>query len=223
MNKRKTSAKIGMIICVIVGLSLIFTGIFVPSIMKKRTFEYSEDYGFYGINYEFEIHTKEKLDVTTGKIKIKIAGTNTETFKIDFDNEESDPDENEYIFELTLTGENSHLFNEIIEIEIYNTAGKLLKFEPETMGSNFTLIPMTIFPIFFGIVFFVMGMMIISVKNAKVDVQDTLKATETITSQTEVIKVKEEDKTITCQYCGLENSKDNAKCEHCGGPLYRNK
>ena len=37
------------------------------------------------------------------------------------------------------------------------------------------------------------------------------------------VKVKEEDKTITCKYCGLENDRNNAKCEHCGGPLYRNK
>ena len=60
-------------------------------------------------------------------------------------------------------------------------------------------------------------------KNARVLAGGTFKTVQTVASQTEMVKVKEEDKTITCKYCGLENDKDNAKCEYCGGPLYRNK
>ena len=82
MVKRKRSAKVGLIISIIVGLSLIFTGIFFPIMMRKSTFEYSEDFRFDKMYYEFDIDTKEKLNTETGKVKIKVQGTNTETFEI---------------------------------------------------------------------------------------------------------------------------------------------
>ncbi len=221
MDKRKTSAKIGMIICLIVGLCLIFTGIFIPRAMKKRTFEYTEDFEFDKMYYEFEIDTKEKLDVDTGKVKIKVQGTNKETFEIYFDKEESDTHEGEYVFVTLLLDDDASIFNELIEIEIYNESGKLLTFTPESMGSNFSVLPLTIFPIFFGVVIIVFGIIIFLSKNARVLAESTLATVQTIAPQTEIVKVKEEDKTITCKYCGLENDRNNAKCEHCGGPLFR--
>ena len=220
MNKRKMSSKIGMIICFVVGLCLIFTGIFVPKTLKKRTFEYSEDFDFAKVSYEFEIDTKDKLDINTGKVKIKIKGTDTKTFNIYFDSEDSDIHENEYSFAVDLFNEDASLFNEIIEIEIYDNSGNLLTFKPETMSSNFSLIPMTIVPIFAGVVFLIVGVLLIVSKSAKVEVEESV---QTVTEKIEQVIVKEEDKTITCKYCGLENDRNNAKCEHCGGPLYRGK
>jgi len=89
------------------------------------------------------------------------------------------------------------------------------------MGSNFSVLPLTIFPIFFGVVIIVFGIIIFLSKNARVLAESTLATVQTIAPQTEIVKVKEEDKTITCKYCGLENDRNNAKCEHCGGPLFR--
>lgn len=221
MNKRKTSAKVGMIICLVVGLCLIFTGIFVPMAMKKRTFEYTEDFKFDKVYYEFEIETKEKLDVETGKVEIKVKGTNKEKFEIYFDEDESDIEEGEYVFVALLLDDDASIFNELIEIEIYNQSGKKLTFNPETASSKFSTLPMIIFPVFFGFMFIVFGIVIIVGKNAKAEV--VMKTVQTVAPQTEIVKVKEEDKTITCKYCGLENDRNNAKCEHCGGPLYRNK
>lgn len=220
MNKRKMSSKVGMIICFVVGLCLIFTGIYIPKTLKKRTFEYSEDFDFAKVSYEFEIDTKDKLDINTGKVKIKIKGTDTKTFNIYFDSEDSDIHENEYSFAVDLFNEDASLFNEIIEIEIYNNSGKLLTFKPETMSSNFSLIPMTIVPIFAGTVFLIVGVLLIVSKSSKVEVEESV---QTVTEKIEQVKVNEEDKTITCKYCGLENDKGNAKCEYCGGPLYRGK
>ena len=220
MNKRKMSSKVGMIICFVVGLCLIFTGIYIPKTLKKRTFEYSEDFDFAKVSYEFEIDTKDKLDINTGKVKIKIKGTDTKTFNIYFDSEDSDIDENEYSFVVDLFNEDASLFNEIIKIEIYDNSGNLLTFKPETMSSNFSLIPMTIVPIFAGVVFLIVGVLLIVSKSAKVEVEESV---QTITEKIEQVIVKEEDKTVTCKYCGLENNKENAKCEYCGGPLYKNK
>lgn len=220
MNKRKMSSKVGMIICFVVGLCLIFTGIYIPKTLKKRTFEYSEDFDFAKVSYEFEIDTKDKLDINTGKVKIKIKGTDTKTFNIYFDSEDSDIHENEYSFVVDLFNEDASLFNEIIKIEIYDNSGNLLTFKPETMSSNFSLIPMTIVPIFAGVVFLIVGVLLIASKSAKVEVEESV---QTITEKIEQVIVKEEDKTVTCKYCGLENNKENAKCEYCGGPLYKNK
>ena len=220
MNKRKMSSKVGMIICFVVGLCLIFTGIYIPKTLKKRTFEYSEDFDFAKVSYEFEIDTKDKLDINTGKVKIKIKGTDTKTFNIYFDSEDSDIHENEYSFVVDLFNENASLFNEIIKIEIYDNSGNLLTFKPETMSSNFSLIPMTIVPIFAGVVFLIVGVLLIASKSAKVEVEESV---QTITEKIEQVIVKEEDKTVTCKYCGLENDRSNAKCEYCGGPLYRGK
>ena len=220
MNKRKMSSKVGMIICFVVGLCLIFTGIYIPKTLKKRTFEYSEDFDFAKVSYEFEIDTKDKLDINTGKVKIKIKGTDTKTFNIYFDSEDSDIHENEYSFVVDLFNEDASLFNEIIKIEIYDNSGNLLTFKPETMSSNFSLIPMTIVPIFAGVVFLIVGVLLIVSKSAKVEVEESV---QTITEKIEQVIVKEEDKTVTCKYCGLENNKENAKCEYCGGPLYRGK
>lgn len=220
MNKRKMSSKVGMIICFVVGLCLIFTGIYIPKTLKKRTFEYSENFDFAKVSYEFEIDTKDKLDINTGKVKIKIRGTDTKTFNIYFDSEDSDIHENEYSFAVDLFNEDASLFNEIIKIEIYDNSGNLLIFKPETMSSNFSLIPMTIVPIFAGVVFLIVGVLLIISKSAKVEVEESV---QTITEKIEQVIVKEEDKTVTCKYCGLENNKENAKCAYCGGPLYKDK
>ena len=223
MNKRKTSSKVGMIICVIVSLCLIFTGIFIPRMLRQRTFEYSEDFDFAKVSYEFEIETKDELDVNTGKVKIKIKGEKSKTFDIYFDNDESDVFENEYVFIAELFNEDASMFNEIVEIEIYDKSGNLLTFEQKTMSSTFTIIPMTILPIVAGVMFLIVGVLLMISKNSRVEVEDTVRNVQTFTEKVEMIKVKEEDKTITCKYCGLENDKGNAKCEYCGGPLYRKK
>ncbi len=222
MDKRKTSAKIGMIICFVVGLCLIFTGIFIPRAMIKNRYEYLEDIRHNETYYEFEIDTKHKLDVKSGTVNVKVAGTKTETFEIFFDKSESDVEEGEYVFFTFLTGSDSHLFNELEEIEIKNDEGKMLTFEPEKFDSAATILPMTIFPIFFGVVFMIFGLMIFIGKSAKIHMaHQTFETVSDMVSKAELLRVDEQKKTITCSYCGLENDADNAKCEHCGGPLYR--
>ena len=225
MNERKNKQKIKAIICIVIAVGLILTGALFAANVRNRTFEYSEDFYFGRVIYEFEIDTKEKLDVNTGEVKIKVRGVNKESFSINFDEEDSDIQEGEYVFNLVLNDNDANIFNEVLEIEIYNKNGKLLTFRPQDSISMMKFIPMSIISFFIGIVLFFVGLTAYFNKHSKKqsNVGEILKEEKSTTLQPEKTENKKEEKTVTCSYCGLENIRSNAKCEHCGGPLYKRK
>ena len=225
MNERKNKQKIKMIICVIVGLTLILSGALTGANLRNRTFDYSEDFYFERVTYEFEIDTKEKLDVNTGVVKIKVRGVNKESFSINFDEEDSDIQEGEYIFNIVLNDNDADIFNEVLELVIYNENGKLLTFKPQHSIGSMIFIPLAIVQVFIGIVLMFIGLATYFNKHSKEqkEIEKTSGGEKSVTTQSEKIEIKKEEKTVTCSYCGLENISSNAKCEYCGGPLYKRK
>ena len=231
MEENKKKKPIVSIICIVIGLCLIAVGIIFPNvIMKKPKHVFEVEMSSFGDKYEFTIETDELIVTNTAYATIKVEGVESKKFKLTYNADESEDDE--FVFNLWLTSEDASMFNEVVEVEIETMFGEdSIVFENEDKYENFGVnskkILLTVFPCFFGVFFLMMGIVSIF---AKKGIKHIKKVNNQIMSslfgETEKTEKKVEEpqiQTITCKYCGLENDKNNAKCEHCGAPLIRRK
>lgn len=216
MNKLKKSSIVGIIICALAGISLILTGIFCISTYDDKTFEYEQDYNSSGTYYEFEIDTRQKLNIDSAKAKIKVAGKTEKVFEIYLDNKESDVEDGEYVFVTLLLDENSSVLNKVVEIEVLNLDGDKVIYKPESFASDVQMIMLVVVPVLLGIIFLILAfVMLVGKKEQNV-------ANSLVQKSFETVDVQPESKYVICKYCGVQNEKTNAKCENCGAPLIRN-
>lgn len=229
-EKKKKRPGAASIIFWIIGFCLIVTGLVLPQLMFKKTHTFSVDSDLWGKNYEFEIEINEPIKEETAIAKIKIDGATTKSFNIKYNVEESSY--GDYVFNLTLDDEDANMFNEVVEVKVKTESNKEIVFENEdnfdNFGANSKKILLTVFPMFFGVFFVILGSMLIV---AKKSIKHIKKVNDKIMDS--LFGEDEEDKpveskntssnTITCSYCKLENDSANAKCEHCGAPLIRKK
>ena len=230
-NEKKKRAPIISILCWIIGFCLIVTGIIIPQIKNQQEkYTFSVDSDGFGTYYEFEIEMNESINPDAAYAKIKVRGVKTETFKLEYDIGESEY--GEYVFTLELSGDNRSMFNEVVEVEVTTTSGKILKLQNEDnfdeFKDNSSVVMMVVLPTFFGIFFIMVGFAFFiarkhskHIKRANEKIMDVV-FKEDSEEQKVQVTVKKEN-TITCKYCKIENSPENAKCEHCGAPLIRNK
>lgn len=229
-NEKKKKSFIAPIICWIIGVCLIIVGIVLPqSLNRDEKYTFSVDDDGFGSFYEFEIEINETIDTDSAYAKIKVEGAKTETFKLEYNFGESEY--GDYIFTLELFGDDAHRFNEVVEVQITTSSGKVLVLKEESVFDDFgdkaSNVMLTIFPITFGVFFIVIGFVLMFIKKhgkhiKKVNekIMDKLFG-ESDESQKPVEVAQQEPETITCKYCGLENDNSNVKCEHCGAPLIR--
>lgn len=232
-EKKKRRVPIVSIICWILGVCLILVGIIVPQARsQKENYTFSVDDDGFGSYYEFEVEVNESLNTDAAYAKIKIGGVKTQTFKLDFNFGESTY--GEYIFTLELSGDDRSMFNEVVELEITNTDGKVLVFKEESVFDDFgdksSNIILTVIPIFFGVFLIMTGFVWLFVrkhakhiKRVNDKIINTVFGIEPDEPEVKVVEIEKEPNSITCKYCKVENDPGNAKCEHCGAPLIRNK
>lgn len=218
MNKLKKSSIIGILICAITGICLILTGIFCISTYDDKTFEYEQDYNSSGTYYEFEIDTRQKLNVTSAKAKIKVAGKTEKIFELYLDDKESNVEDGEYVFVTVLIDENSSVLNKVVEIEILNLDGEKIVYQPESFASDVQTIMLVVVPILLGIVFLILAFVMLVGKKEPNENSDN----KTTQAPIEPVTTQPESKYVTCKYCGIQNDRSNAKCENCGAPLNKN-
>lgn len=218
MNKLKKSSIVGIIICALAGICLILTGIFCISTYDDKTFEYEQDYNSSGTYYEFEIDTRQKLNVDSAKAKIKVAGKTEKVFEIYLDNKESDVEDGEYVFVTLLLDENSSVLNKVVEIEVLNLDGDKVIYKPESFASDVQMIMLVVVPVLLGIIFLILAFVMLVGKKEQNEKNDN----NSVQKSADEINVQPESKYVTCKYCGIQNEKTNAKCENCGAPLIKN-
>lgn len=218
MNKLKKSSIVGIIICALAGICLILTGVFCIGIYDNKTFDCEQDYNSNRTYYEFEINTKQKLNVNSAKAKIKVAGKIEKTFEIYLDNEESDVDGGEYVFITLLLDEDSSILNKIVEIEILNLDGEKVIYKPESFASDIQMIMLVVVPVIVGIIFLILAFVMLVGKKESSENDKISSVQKNLDEE----NVQIESKYVTCKYCGIQNEKTKAKCENCGAPLNRN-
>lgn len=228
-EQKKKRASAASIVCWILGVCLIIVGVVLPQLMFKKTkHTFSVDSDPFGKYYEFEVDINENIKTDSAIAKIKIEGVKTESFALEYNIGESEY--GEYVFVLELNEDKASIFNEVVQVEITASSGKVIVFENEdvvdNLSSNIPKIILTVLPMFFGVFLIALGFMLIvakkSIKHIK-KVNDKIMNSLFGDDEEDQPKVQMLASTITCKYCKLENDPDNAKCEHCGAPLIRNK
>ncbi len=224
-KKRKLSPL--SLILIITGVILILFGIIAPNIIfKKPKYMFSYDVDAWGGFYEVEIDTHDFLDTSTATIKIKVGGAQTKTFDLTYNSAESSRDE--YVFTLQLSSEDESFSNEVVSVDITVLGGEARTYYPEEKyeGSPGRIL-LTVYPIFFGVFIAIFGLMLhfnkFRIKQIKMRKDEFFDKLLGVDNEPQKQETMQEQTTITCKYCGLENNNSNAKCEHCGAPIIRKK
>ena len=220
-NKKTSKLKIALII---LGIALVISGVIFPQIMFKQNkyvFDVEEDFYAGKVVYSFEIEKRlAEIDTNSAKAIVKIDGEFEKTFELKYDKSESDLED--YVFTLTLKGNDYSIFNKVISIDAKTISGEEIKFKDvddfENIGKRGQMIMLTVVPIFFGVFFIITAFTIgLARKNMKNSQKFVL---ENLVEETEQAAPVEQD-VIVCKYCGVANPYQNVKCEHCGAPLLR--
>lgn len=201
---------------IVVGVSLILFGIIFPQ--KKlggaNKFSYEKEFDTKHVTYEFEIKTKEAIDVNN--VFMCLAD---EKFKLNYEAEIS---HHEYEFELTLYGWEYVTAAGGIVLEAYNLSGEKIEFVEDSLFNEGLEIICSVLPISFGGVFFAVGVasMFVSKKNKR---DEKCQNKENgILGRKEAVD-GEALEVVHCEYCGCTVSIGQRKCKECGAPLKNKK
>lgn len=225
-SKNKKSGKLSVMFLV-VGVILILAGIVSQKFMSGSDYVYSYEINEHGQEYEFEIESKEKLDLSSLYVILKIDGKHEEKFNLKFDKEDSDDDE--CVFMLKLEDKFVFESNKIVSVNGFSNKGKFIEFQHEHDSFVRNLLKMILTFVQFGcgLTLIIIGLVTIISKNKKVNKNEKNLSNETNDvkeiPEVNVAKAEEIQQTNTCAHCGLENNVSNVKCEYCGAPIYKKK
>lgn len=234
MEKRKIK-KISFVFWVI-ALCLIMVGVFAGKKMEPVYTFSADDNIYYDVSgfvqkFEIEIDKNNKygsLDVDSAEATIILFSNSSK--KVDLEYNILESDEDEYVFEAELRGSDAMRGNKVSKVYVKTLSGREVVFENEfqtnSMFDKFGTIALKMFSFFFALVFVVFGIVVnLAKKSENLEENSTTDENQTTISDSENNNVtkKHSHKTVTCDYCGIENDQENAKCDYCGAPIYKDK